>query len=68
MEEKKIEGRGGRRPGAGRPKGTLRGIKHPYKKVSLAFEESDKEAIKKLAEESGKTFSRFVADKVLGRV
>ena len=58
---------GGKRPGAGRPKGTTRGIKHLYKKVSLAFEESDYEAMRKMAEASGKSFSRFIADKVLGR-
>ncbi len=64
-EEKKTKG--GKRPGAGRPKGSCTGIKHPYKKVTLAFAEEDYIAMKRLAEKSGKTFSRFVADKVLGR-
>ena len=64
-EEKKSWG--GKRSGAGRPKGTTRGITRVYKKVNLAFLEEDYEAMKKLADESGKSFSRFIADKVLGR-
>lgn len=65
-EDKKKDNRGGKRPGAGRPKGSTRGIKHPYKKVGLAFAESDYLAIRELAEKSGKSFSRFLADKALG--
>ena len=67
MESEKKEGWGGKRPGAGRPKGTATGIKHPYKKVNLAFAEEDYEAMRKLADSSGKSFSRFIADRVLGR-
>lgn len=67
MGNEKKEAWGGKRPGAGRPKGTKTGIKHPYKKVSLAFAEEDYEEMRKLAEGSGKSFSRFIADKVLGR-
>lgn len=64
MEEKK---HGGKRHGAGRPKGTTRGITRIYKKINLSFLEEDYEAMRKLAEGSGKSFSRFIADKVLGR-
>ena len=66
MEEQKNQ-HGGKRPGAGRPKGTTRGITRIYKKVNLAFLEEDYETMRKLAEGSGKSFSRFIADKVLGR-
>ncbi len=65
MEEAKKHG--GKRPGAGRPKGTTRGITRVYKKVNLSFLEEDYEAMRKLAEESGKSFSKFIVDKVLGR-
>lgn len=68
MEEAKKDGRGGRRPGAGRPKGTKKGITRVYKKINLAFLEEDYEAMKRLADESGKSFSRFIADKVLDRL
>lgn len=67
VEEKKAGGRGGRRPGAGRPKGTGTGIRHPYRKVCLAFEESDWQEIRRLAETAGKSASRFLADRALGR-
>lgn len=66
MEEKK-KSWGGKRKGAGRPKGSSTGINHPYKKVMVAFEESDYIEMKGLADKSGKSFSRFIADKVLGR-
>ena len=49
-EEKKSWG--GKRSGAGRPKGTTRGITRVYKKVNLAFLEEDYEAMKNLADES----------------
>ena len=67
MEYAKKEGWGGKRSGAGRPKGTSTGRTRIYKKVNLAFLEEDYEAMRKLAEGSGKSFSRFIADSVLGR-
>jgi hypothetical protein len=65
MEGPRKDGRGGKREGSGRPKGTTRGINHPYKNVTLAFEESDLEEMRKRAKESGKSFSRFLRDKAL---
>ena len=67
MEYAKKEGWGGKRSGAGRPKGTSTGRTRIYKKVNLAFLEEDYKAMRKLAEGSGKSFSRFIADSVLGR-
>ena len=67
MDEERKDGRGGKRPGAGRPKGSVKGRTRIYKKINLAFLEEDYEAMKKLADESGKSFSRFIADKVLER-
>lgn len=59
--------RGGKRPGAGRPKGTTRGITRHYKKVNLAFLEEDYEMMRSLADASGKTLSRYIVDVVLGK-
>lgn len=67
MEDAKKEGWGGKRPGAGRPKGTATGRTRIYRKVNLSFLEEDYDAMRKLAEDSGKSFSRFIADSVLGR-
>ena len=68
MEERDTRsGWGGKRPGAGRPKGSVKGNLRKYKSVSLALLEEDYEAMKKLADASGKSFSRFVADRILGR-
>lgn len=67
MEDAKKEGWGGKRPGAGRPKGTATGRTRIYRKVNLSFLEDDYDAMRKLAENSGKSFSRFIADSVLGR-
>lgn len=38
-----------------------------YRKVNLSFLEDDYDAMRKLAENPGKSFSRFIADSVLGR-
>ena len=67
MAEEKKDTRGGARPGAGRPKGTTKGRTRIYKKINLSFLEEDYEEMKRLADESGKSFSRFIADSVLGR-
>ena len=68
MEEKDTRaGWGGKRPGAGRPKGTTKPNRKKRTNVSLSFADEDLAKMKELAEASGKTFSRFVADKILGR-
>lgn len=59
---------GGKRKGAGRPKGSTSGIKHPYTKISVCFLEEDAIAIKHEAKKQGLTVSKFLADKALDRI
>lgn len=57
MEEiEKKDGRGGARAGAGRP----RGIKKPYKKVTIAMPEEYAEKLKLLSEQKGKSYSKLI--------
>ena len=62
--EDKPKKRGGTRPNAGRPKG----INVHYKNVSICVEESELAELKKRAEESGLTFSRYLVEKGLDRI
>lgn len=64
MTEQYIKsGRGGAREGAGRPKGSGKGLKRVSFSVSCQPEELEK--IKELAKASGKTTSRFLIDLAL---
>lgn len=56
MEEKKVDGRGGARPGSGRPKG----IKTPYKRISLNLPEEYSAKLKMAAEKEGLSMSKFI--------
>ncbi len=53
---------GGKREGAGRPKG----ITKKYKTLSIALPEDKAEQIRQLAAESGKSMARYISDIVLG--
>ena len=66
MEE--VSSWGGKRKGAGRPKGTTRGTQRPYKHMSVCFLEEDAAAIKEAAAKAGLTVSKFLADKALDRI
>lgn len=61
--------KGGKRPGAGRPKGALgkhnSGRKTIYKTFSVACLPDEWEAIKSGAEKAGKSISRYIVDIVL---
>ena len=54
---------GGARKGAGRP----RGIKKPYKTMTISVPEPIAAELKELAAQSGKSFSRFIVDSILGQ-
>lgn len=53
---------GGKRKGAGRPKG----ITKKYKTLSIALPEEKAEQIRKLAADSGKSMARYISDIILG--
>ena len=57
-EEKKTTGRGGARPGAGRP----RGVKKPWVNISVAFPLEEAEELKRKAEKKGISVSAFIRD------
>lgn len=57
--------RGGARPGAGRPKGTVKEARKIYKVLSISGAPEEIDKIKDLASESDKSISRFVIEKVL---
>lgn len=57
-EEKKTTGRGGARPGAGRPKG----VKKPWVNISVAFPLEEAEELKRKAEKKGVSVSAFIRD------
>ncbi len=57
-EEKKTTGRGGARPGAGRPKG----VKKPWVNISVAFPLEEAEELKRKAEKKGISVSAFIRD------
>lgn len=62
--------RGGYREGGGRPKGspnkgTELGRKTIFKTASISGSPEEIEALKKLAEQSGKSFSRFIIEALL---
>lgn len=62
--------RGGYREGGGRPKGspnkgTELGRKTQFKTISVSGYPEEIEAIKKLAQESGKSVSKFVIESIL---
>ena len=56
MEEKKADGRGGARAGSGRPKG----IKTPYRRISLNLPEEYSAKLKMAAEKEGLSMSKFI--------
>ena len=56
MEEKKVDGRGGARAGSGRPKG----IKTPYRRISLNLPEEYSAKLKMVAEKEGLSMSKFI--------
>ena len=56
MEEKKVDGRGGARAGSGRPKG----IKTPYRRISLNLTEEYSAKLKIAAEKEGLSMSKFI--------
>ena len=62
-----MENQGGKRKGAGRPKGTTKENKKIYKTFSVSCLESEEAEIKRLAESSGKTVSRYLVDLALGK-
>lgn len=53
---------GGKRKGAGRPKG----ITKIYKTLSIAVPEEEAVRIRLLAQESGKSMARYISDRILG--
>lgn len=53
---------GGKRQGAGRP----RGIKRPYQTLSIAVTVENAEKIRALAKESGLSMAKYITLKVLG--
>lgn len=57
--------RGGKREGAGRPKGTVKENKKVYKTFSVSCLEHELELIKRNAEKRGKTPSRYLVDLAL---
>ena len=56
MEEKKKDGRGGKRPGAGRPKG----IKTPYKNITIGLPVEYVEKLHQAAEKKGVSIGAFI--------
>ena len=57
---------GGKRDGAGRPKGSVsKWLDHKTGRIVLACTEDEAAKIRELAAKSGKTISRFVVDAVL---
>ena len=66
-EEKKKDGRGGARPGAGRPKG----VKKPWVNLSVAFPLEEAEELKRKAEKKGVSVSALIREllrKTNGRI
>lgn len=57
--------RGGKREGAGRPFGTLKGRTVEYKTISISALPEEVEQIKELAKKSGKSVSRFLIELAL---
>ena len=57
-EEKKIDGRGGARPGAGRPKGR----KKPWTNISVAFPAEEAEELRQLAAKKGVSLNSLIRD------
>lgn len=59
--------RGGKREGAGRPAGTVRGRTVEYKTISISALPEEVERIKELAKKSGKTVSRYLVELALSK-
>lgn len=59
--------RGGKREGAGRPVGTVKGRTVEYKTISISALPEEVERIKELAKKSEKTVSRFLVELALGK-
>lgn len=51
---------GGKREGAGRPKGTTKAEHKKYKNITVSLLPEDYETIKNLAEKENKTISKFL--------
>lgn len=56
---------GGARPGAGRKKGTLNKGEHKTGRLVISCLESEEADIRALAEQSGKSVSRYIVDTLL---
>lgn len=59
--------RGGKRDGAGRPKGTAKGRTVEYKTISISALPDEAEAIKSAAAKAGKTVSRYLVGLALNK-
>ena len=57
--------RGGKRAGAGRPKGSVRGRTVEYKTISISARPAEVEAIRAAARAAGKSVSRFLVELAL---
>lgn len=60
-----IEKRGGKRPGAGRKKGSFIGEGPKTGRIVVACTKEEEEKIKDLAKEAGVSISRFIVDSIL---
>lgn len=60
-----VSAHGGKRAGAGRPKGSTKEIKKVYKTFSVSCLDSEYEELKAKAELEGKTISRYLIDLAL---
>ncbi len=60
MEEEKKDTRGGRRPGAGRPKG----VNKPYKSFAVTLPVEYIEKIKAAADRRGLSISKFIQEAI----
>lgn len=62
--------RGGKRPGAGRPIGTLRGSRPESRTTSIrvAVNQEEKEAVNHAAEETGETESEYIRTAIRERM
>ena len=56
---------GGKRAGAGRPPGTIKGRTVEYKTISISALPEEVEQIKDLAKKAGKTVSRYLVELAL---
>jgi hypothetical protein len=65
--KKKMNNWGGKRANSGRPKGALGKGEKKTGRIVISCLESEEAEIKRLAESSGKTVSRYLVDLALGK-